>query len=143
MVVLPITIQSMFLKNKDVHYKVSSVLFNDTANSTYNNVKSAEKAMWTNAVIPFLDKFKQGYNNWLTPSYNENGKEFILDYDLSGVDALQEDAKERAEVSKVHIEAKAISLNEYRVMNGLEKSNNPKADIIPSLEDDTEQNENI
>ena len=111
-------------------YKVSSRLFNDPANSTFNNVQQAEKAMWNDAVIPLLEKFKQRYNSWLAPSF---GEEFVLDYDLTGVDALQADAKTRAEVSKIHFDTGNISMNEYRKLNGLEPLETETAEVAPNL----------
>ncbi len=111
-------------------YKVSSRLFNDPANSTFNNVQQAEKAMWNDAVIPLLEKFKQRYNSWLAPSF---GEEFMLDYDLTGVDALQADAKTRAEVSKIHFDTGNISMNEYRRLNGLEPLETETAEVAPNL----------
>ena len=111
-------------------YKVSSRLFNDPANSTFNNVQQAEKAMWNDAVIPLLEKFKQRYNSWLAPSF---GEEFMLDYDLTGVDALQADAKTRAEVSKIHFDTGNISMNEYRKLNGLEPLETETAEVAPNL----------
>lgn len=111
-------------------YKVSSRLFNDPANSTYNNVQQAEKGMWNDAIIPLLNKFKQGYNAWLVPAF---GDDLYLDYDLSEVDSLQADAKTRAETSKIHADSGNISVNEYRKMNGLDLIDDPQANNIPNL----------
>lgn len=97
-------------------YKVSSRLFNDPSNSTYNNVQQAEKGMWANAVIPLLEKFKQKYNSWLAPSF---GEEYKLDFNLDNIDALQADAKTRAEITKIHLDAGAIDVEEYRKMNNI------------------------
>ena len=116
-------------------YKVSSRLFNDPANSTFNNVQQAEKAMWNDAVIPLLEKFKQRYNSWLAPTFGEG---FMLDYDLTGIDALQADAKTRAEVSKIHADSGNISVNEYRKMNGLEPIEEASADIVPNLQNNNQ-----
>jgi HK97 family phage portal protein len=118
-------------------YKVSSRLFNDPANSTFNNVQQAEKAMWNDAVIPLLEKFKQRYNSWLAPSF---GEQYMLDYDLTGIDALQADAKTRAEVAKIHADSGSISVNEYRKLNGLELLDDESADLIPKLRENNQDN---
>jgi HK97 family phage portal protein len=118
-------------------YKVSSRLFNDPANSTFNNVQQAEKAMWNDAVIPLLEKFKQRYNSWLAPSF---GEQYMLDYDLTGIDALQADAKTRAEVAKIHADSGSISVNEYRKLNGLELLDDESADLIPNLRENNQDN---
>ena len=82
------------------------------------------------AVIPLLEKFKQRYNSWLSPTFGEG---FMLDYDLTGVDALQADAKTRAEVSKINFDTGNISMNEYRKMNGLEPLETETAEVAPNL----------
>jgi len=71
-----------------------SVLLNDNENSTYNNLDAAHKAVYTNCVLPRLYRYRDGFNNWLTPRY---GSDLWLDIDTSGIDVLQENKKELAE----------------------------------------------
>jgi len=73
-------------------FGVDSSLFNDPANKTYNNRKEAEKAMWTNTVIPLLNMLSEEYNRTFVKAYSEEeGKDLVLSYDVSGVEVLQED----------------------------------------------------
>lgn len=69
-------------------YGVSSVLFNDNANSTYNNMSVARKDFITDAVLPELDALVNGFNNWLAPSY---GEDIYIDYDLKDISELEPD----------------------------------------------------
>ena len=82
--------------------------------STYQNAKEAKKAFWENCVIPLLDTFKEGLNRWLPQEY---GGGFYIDYDLSHVNALQEDLLTRGEaISKF---AGFITINEAREKAGM------------------------
>lgn len=86
-------------------YGVSSRLFNDPANSTFNNVKEANKAMYQNAVLPTLNKILEDINRfWLGPWSEQDGVTYKLTLDLSKVDALQADQKTEAEKDKLKME---------------------------------------
>ncbi len=101
-------------------FKVDSSLFNDPANKTFNNRKEAQKAFYTDCIIPFLNKLKESYNSFLTPSYSEaENAELFLDYDLTKIEALQEDYNEKAKTSGILIDSGIISQNEARVSLGL------------------------
>ena len=101
-------------------FKVDSSLFNDPANKTFNNRKEAQKAFYTDCIIPFLNKLKESYNSFLTPSYSEfENAELFLDYDLTNIEALQEDYNEKAKTSGILIDSGIISQNEARVALGL------------------------
>ena len=101
-------------------FKVDSSLFNDPANKTFNNRKEAQKAFYTDSIIPFLNKLKESYNEFLTPSYSEaENAELFLDYDLSNIEALQEDYNEKAQTAGILIDSGIISQNEARVSLGL------------------------
>jgi len=101
-------------------FKVDSSLFNDPENKKFNNVKEADKRFYTKAVIPFLNKLKEGLNDWLVAPYAlAEGKELFLDYDTSGVESLQDDINEKAKTIDILIKAGVISPNEGREMISL------------------------
>ena len=56
--------------------------------ATYQNRKEARKALYTEVVCPFLNRLRDGFNNWLVPAFGEN---LFLDYDKDGIEALSED----------------------------------------------------
>jgi len=70
-------------------YKVAPELFGDSENKTYSNIKEARKALYQEAVLPLLGKFKSSLNRELVPQFDTSG--VYLDYDVSGIDALSED----------------------------------------------------
>jgi phage portal protein BeeE len=79
-------------------YQFSAALFNDPAGSTYNNVTSARKAAWTDALIPFNDKFSNDLTQFIiTPveEYKKAGFFYAMDY--SKIEELQEGIKEKVE----------------------------------------------
>ena len=83
----------------------------DTA--TYQNAKEAKKLLWENVIIPILCEIKAGLNRWLTPQF---GKDIYLDFDLSDIDALQEDKLMRFKAIKES--AGMITINEARIAAG-------------------------
>ena len=86
-------------------FGVQSAMFNDTAAATLDNMKIADKKLYTDAVIPNNNKIISGYNS-VIPAYNSfENKELRIVQDLSGIDSLQEDQKTKAEKDKINIEA--------------------------------------
>ena len=93
-------------------YGVSSRLFNDPANSTFNNVTAAEKSMYTNAIIPILDKILSDVNNvWLRQWSKRDNKKYKWGLDTSSVEALQADQKTEAEKDKIRMDGVNVILN--------------------------------
>jgi HK97 family phage portal protein len=89
--------QKMDLRDICNVYQVSSELLNDPDNKTNSNKVESRKALYYEAVIPDLDALRDDLNRWLTPSYNTDGVEYYIDYDLSAIPALQEDMKKVVE----------------------------------------------
>lgn len=90
-------------------YGVDSALFNDPANQTYNNRKEAEKAMFTNAIIPLADKVGQKHTNFIAKNLMGDGVRMRKDF--SSIEALQTDKKEEADKDKVVMEGVNTILN--------------------------------
>ena len=86
-------------------FKVDSSIFNDKDASTYNNIQSVNKSIYTRAVIPTNNKIISGYNS-IIPAYNllEN-KELRIVQDLDGIDVLKTDQKIEAEKNKINIDS--------------------------------------
>lgn len=72
-------------------YKVSSALFNDPTNKTYNNMEAARKAAYTDAIMPLVNDFVSEMNRWLVSSY---GDDLVLEADYSSIPELQKDMKD-------------------------------------------------
>ena len=91
-------------------FSLDSSLFNDPANKTFNNRKEAEKAMYTNAVIPLADKIAAKHNLYIAKNHFPD-KEVRMRKDFSDVDALQSDKKVEAEKDKIVMDGINVVLN--------------------------------
>lgn len=98
-------------------YKVSSIIFNDNENSSYNNASEAIKRAYSDAIKPLVDRYTQELNEWLAPSYGDNIR-IVADY--SQVTPLQANYKELSEWITKLIDGKTITPNEGRVFLGKE-----------------------
>ena len=75
-------------------YHVPSELFNDAANKTYSNTKEAGSAVYTNAVLPALNQFRDAFNQYISNKYPG----LYCDYDASMISELQDDLQMMASV---------------------------------------------
>ena len=96
----------------------------DTDASTYNNKMIMERAVYTEAAIPFMKKFIDKFNSMFSDIYGEQ-----LELDTSDIEVLQPNFKERAEWMTL---ANAFSENEIREATGYTKRDNPESDKTPS-----------
>lgn len=100
---------------------LDSSLFNDPANKTYNNRKEAEKAMYTNCIMPLSDKLAETLTSFLCKNHFPF-QQVRMRQDLSKIESLQENLKEKAEILQ-NFKIKGIyTANEVR-----EEMNKPKA----------------
>jgi HK97 family phage portal protein len=78
-------------------FGVDSTMFNDKESSTLDNVKVANKKLYTDAAIPLNAKYILPYEKDIIPTYNQyENKELRIVQDLSNIDALQEDQNTKA-----------------------------------------------
>lgn len=82
--------------------------------ATYQNRKEARKALYTEVVFPFLNRLRDGLNNWLVPRFGEN---LLLDFDKDGIEALSED--QEALWNRVN-QSEFLTVNEKRRMVGFD-----------------------
>ena len=68
--------------------------------ATYNNVRTAYYAFWTDTVIPHLDDLR-GALTFYFQQFKGFGTDWILDYDLSQVEALKPVFKDRVDAAHV------------------------------------------
>jgi HK97 family phage portal protein len=88
---------------------LDSSLFNDPANKTFNNRLEAEKALYTNVIIPLSDKIAAKHNRFIVANHYPDG-EYRMRKDFSNVEALQSDKKQEAEKDKIIMEGINIVL---------------------------------
>lgn len=76
-------------------YQFPSQLLNDNEHATYNNMREAKKALYTDVIIPEIQSLRDELNRALVPAYGDN---LYLDVDVSGIDVLQDNKKELADM---------------------------------------------
>lgn len=111
-------------------FHVPSELFNDASNKTYSNTKEAGTAVYTNAVLPALNQFRDGFNRFITKRYPG----IYIDYDASMISELQDDLSlmttalagawwvtpnERRDIMNFPADETNAQLNDYWVPAGL------------------------
>lgn len=107
-------------------YNVPSVLFGDSDNSKYNNVKEAKKDLYLNAAIPEVESLCDEFNRQWMSAY---GKEYRLWYDDSQIEELQSDKLELVEWSS---KSGVMTINERRALLDLEPLEGEEGEIILS-----------
>ncbi|MDO7847462.1 phage portal protein [Hymenobacter sp. M29] len=75
-------------------YHFPAHLLNGGDSATFNNVSEARKALWSSCILPLESMLRDGLNHWLGLLY---GDAAYIEFDVSHIDELQEDKKQKAE----------------------------------------------
>lgn len=110
-------------------YNVSSILFNDNENSTYNNMLEAKKSAINDAVLPLVERYINKMSHWILPSY-ENGQTLRLKADTSKIPELQEDKQMQAQWVSNLVNTGVMKRNEARAELGLPAVQEAAADML-------------
>jgi len=125
-------------------YGVDAEVLNDTASSTYNNRKEAEKALFEDVVLPLADTIKDGLNMCVTPELVD-GDKLRITYSTSKISALQADKEKQSSVAVNLVNGGIWTQNEARLYMGNEPMEGEEYDQLKRNSDktDTTNNENI
>ena len=108
-------------------YHVPPEMLGDAEHKTYNSFPEARASFWHEALIPLLEKWRDGWNNALAPRW---GDRLYLDFDRDQIDAIQEDQdKLVARIGK----STWLSVNEQRVAAGYDVIDDSEADVPVAL----------
>lgn len=108
-------------------YKFPEILLNNQDSSTYNNVATAEKLLYTNSILPNIYLFRDALLKGVVPMYAMDGVKRTIEIDLSEIPALQEDMKMQADALN---SMWWTTPNEKRDMMGFEELMEPLMDQI-------------
>ena len=74
-------------------YHMPPPLVGDLDKSSYNNLTIARRIFWIDQVLPFLERIKGVLNRSILPDFVSKSEldNYVIDYDISGVEALAED----------------------------------------------------
>lgn len=75
-------------------YHFPAHLLNGGDSATFNNVSEARKALWSSCILPLETMLRDGLNHWLGLLYGDSA---YIEFDVSHIDELQEDKKQKAE----------------------------------------------
>jgi HK97 family phage portal protein len=112
-------------------FGLDSSLFNDPENKTYNNRREAERALYTNAVMPVSDKIAEQLTMFLCPNHFPN-RTVRMRQDFSKVEALQSNFQEESGIYANLKGAGIISSNTAAAKLGLPLSLDPNAELLSS-----------
>jgi HK97 family phage portal protein len=73
-------------------FNVPPVMVGVYENATLANIETARKIFWQDNIVPMMEDLKATLNVRLTPDF---GEDLMLDFDLSGVEALQDNLNEK------------------------------------------------
>lgn len=108
-------------------YKFPEILLNNQDSSTFNNVATAEKLLYTNSILPNIYLFRDAIVKGVIPAYAMDGVKRTIEIDLSEIPALQEDMKMQADALNAMW---WTTPNEKRDMMGFEELDEPMMDQI-------------
>lgn len=108
---------------------LDSSLFNDPENKTYNNRLEAEKAMYTNCIMPLSDKMSEAYTQYLCANHFP-GQKVRMRQDFSKVECLQKNLKEKATILMDMRSRGIYTANEVREKMDMPKLDDPTADEL-------------
>jgi HK97 family phage portal protein len=100
-------------------FGVPGIFLNDTESVDYSNAQTQEKILYSNTVCPKADRIADRISVFLLPLLGLKGYEFRFDY--SGIEALQEDKYQRAQIDEIQLRSGALTINEIRERDGLKK----------------------
>jgi phage portal protein BeeE len=106
-------------------YKLPSVIFNDNASSTYNNLSEAYKKSYLDAIIPTFERLIDRFNYELLVDFGLNNHYLALD--TTSIEVLQKDKKALSECMS---KSEVFTKNEIRLALGYGIINDPLMDTV-------------
>lgn len=119
-----INAQKMDREEISMLYGVPVVMVNSQEASTRDNVLTAERSFYLNAVIPHMNELRDDLNYSVASDFGDN---FYIDYDTKSIPALQSDLKTLSERLNEEVKMGTITRNEYRMIMDYDEIN-PKND---------------
>lgn len=97
------------------NFGLSSVLFNDPSNTTFNNIREANKAAYRDTYIPTAEHIDQELSIWLTDKF---GTDVVIKILKDDIDILQETNLELATRVVNELAAGIVTIEEAREILG-------------------------
>lgn len=112
-------------------YGVPMVLLNDSDSSTYNNISTAVKMLYTDAVLPEVNDLRDHLNRTVAKAYGEmDGRKYYIDYDLTSIAAFRDEIAALSERLVREVQNGITTPNEARQDLGRSIATQPEADQL-------------
>jgi len=79
-------------------FGVSDRLFNNDATGSEVSDDNTRKDFYINAVLPEVCAFRDAYNTYLVPKFNDDKNKYFIDFDISNIIELQDNFKDMASI---------------------------------------------
>jgi len=129
--------KTQLIRELSAVWGLPSVLVNDNATATYNNVKEAKKEAYSELYIPTFYKIAAAYERKFLSQFGD----YCLGVKISKIDALNPTPTERRKEAREDVKAGIITPNEARAEIGLEEINEPAMNVASATAKQTTQNE--
>ena len=98
-------------------FGVPKPLLGDLERATFANINAAERMFWRNTIVPELKFLEEQLTRMLLPRLGYPG--LGLEFDLSSIEALQEDENQRVSREMQLLDRGVVTINELRLERGL------------------------
>ncbi len=98
-------------------YGVPKPLLSDFERATFANVNAAERIFWRNTMVPELQFLQEQLTRMLLPRLGYS--DLSLEFDLSAIEALQEDENRRVQREVQLLDRGVLTINEVRRQRNL------------------------
>ena len=95
---------------------IDSGIFNDPANKTYANRKEAEKALYTDLILPIAREIINAYEISILPDFANH----YLNIDTTEIEALNESPTEKSKRYMEAVKAGILAPDDWRMLEGFE-----------------------
>jgi len=100
-------------------FGVPGIFLGDMESVDYSNALIQERILYSNTICPRADRLADRITLFLLPLLGLKGLEFRFDY--TGIEALQANKLERAQIDEIQVRTGALTINEIRERDGLKK----------------------
>ncbi len=107
-------IQSLRWSLEDITrvFGVPKVMIGDLENTTFSNFNTARRLFWEDTIAAQLAFYQEALQLRLLPHFGDPS--LMVEFDLSGVDALKENESEKAKRRRSYVEAGIMTIDEVR-----------------------------
>lgn len=101
-------------------FGVPTVFLGELENATLSNVRTFERFLWRNTIVPELKLIEDSLNRSLIPAFGLSTYEYRFKFDISSVKALKDSEYSQVAREVSLVNAGVMTPNEVRARHGLE-----------------------